>query len=157
MRIVIPGGSGQVGTVLARAFHGAGHDVVVLSRRPLVCPWRVLPWDGRTAGAWTDGVCAIQACDFDGMDVYCPSAEDKICEPQGDGTLSLCLERCDDPGGGSGPDHGCSRDDYACYPSALGDGSGVCYPACTITAFCRDFFHIEGANLCDNATGLCRL
>ena len=32
MKIVIPGGSGQVGTVLARAFHADGHDVVVLSR-----------------------------------------------------------------------------------------------------------------------------
>jgi uncharacterized protein YbjT (DUF2867 family) len=33
MRIIIPGGSGQVGTVLARAFRGDGHDVVVLSRQ----------------------------------------------------------------------------------------------------------------------------
>ena len=32
MKIVIPGGSGQVGTILARAFHHGGHDVVVLSR-----------------------------------------------------------------------------------------------------------------------------
>lgn len=33
-RIVIPGGSGQVGHMLARAFREAGHDVVVLSREP---------------------------------------------------------------------------------------------------------------------------
>ena len=52
MRIVIPGGSGQVGTVLARAFHGDGHDVVVLSRRCGVRPWRVVEWDGETLGAW---------------------------------------------------------------------------------------------------------
>jgi uncharacterized protein YbjT (DUF2867 family) len=32
LKIVIPGGSGQVGTVLARAFHRDGHAVVVLSR-----------------------------------------------------------------------------------------------------------------------------
>ena len=32
MKIVIPGGSGQVGTVLARAFQREGHEVVVLSR-----------------------------------------------------------------------------------------------------------------------------
>jgi nucleoside-diphosphate-sugar epimerase len=32
LRIVIPGGSGQVGTVLARAFHAEGHEVAVLSR-----------------------------------------------------------------------------------------------------------------------------
>ena len=52
MRIVIPGGSGQVGTLLARAFHGHGHDVVVLSRQPDSAPWRVTAWDARTLGAW---------------------------------------------------------------------------------------------------------
>jgi uncharacterized protein (TIGR01777 family) len=52
MKIVIPGGSGQVGTVLARAFHGDGHDVVVLSRRPQTRPWRMAGWDGVTRGAW---------------------------------------------------------------------------------------------------------
>src|SRR5262245_52455908 len=52
MRVVIPGGSGQVGTILARAFHGAGHDVAVLSRRPQPHPWRVVQWDGASVGAW---------------------------------------------------------------------------------------------------------
>ena len=32
MKIVIPAGSGQVGTVLARAFQRDGHEVVVISR-----------------------------------------------------------------------------------------------------------------------------
>jgi len=50
MKIVIPGGSGQVGTLLARAFHGAGHEVVVLSRSAGTAPWRVLPWDAETLG-----------------------------------------------------------------------------------------------------------
>jgi uncharacterized protein len=45
MKIVIPGGSGQVGTLLARAFHGDGHEVVVLSRQPQAAPWRVVRWD----------------------------------------------------------------------------------------------------------------
>src|SRR5260221_10383258 len=61
MKIVIPGGSGQVGTVLARAFHGDGHDVVVLSRRPDVRPWPVVGWDGATLGAWRS--------ELDGADV----------------------------------------------------------------------------------------
>jgi uncharacterized protein (TIGR01777 family) len=52
MKIVIPGGSGQVGTVLARAFQADGHDVVVLSRCPRVQPWRVVCWDGVSLGAW---------------------------------------------------------------------------------------------------------
>jgi uncharacterized protein (TIGR01777 family) len=52
VKIVIPGGSGQVGTLLARAFHRDGHDVVVLSRRPAVQPWRVVAWNGSTPGDW---------------------------------------------------------------------------------------------------------
>jgi uncharacterized protein (TIGR01777 family) len=45
MNIVIPGGSGQVGQILARHFHGQGHDVTVLSRAPRSGPWRVESWD----------------------------------------------------------------------------------------------------------------
>jgi nucleoside-diphosphate-sugar epimerase len=52
MKIVIPGGSGQVGTVLARAFHRVGHEVMVLSRRPANEPWRTVEWDGETLGEW---------------------------------------------------------------------------------------------------------
>src|ERR687897_3722875 len=60
MKIVIPGGSGQVGTVLARAFHREGHDVVVLSRRAGVRPWRVVAWDGATLDSWQS---EIDDCD----------------------------------------------------------------------------------------------
>jgi uncharacterized protein (TIGR01777 family) len=52
MKVVIPGGSGQVGTILARALHREGHEVVVLSRRRAVRPWRVVAWDGATPGSW---------------------------------------------------------------------------------------------------------
>ncbi len=52
MKIIIPGGSGQVGTVLARAFHQRGHEVVVLSRKPVNAPWRMVEWDGETLGEW---------------------------------------------------------------------------------------------------------
>jgi uncharacterized protein (TIGR01777 family) len=54
MKIVIPGGSGNVGTVLARAFHGAGHEVVVLSRKPGNSLWRTVEWNGETIGKWTE-------------------------------------------------------------------------------------------------------
>ncbi|WP_121745357.1 TIGR01777 family oxidoreductase [Streptomyces sp. E2N166] len=50
MKIVIPGGTGQVGTVLKRAWTAAGHEVVVLTRRPRR-PGEVR-WDGRTPGEW---------------------------------------------------------------------------------------------------------
>jgi uncharacterized protein (TIGR01777 family) len=52
MKIVIPGGSGQIGTVLARAFHQRGHEVVVLSRKPANAAWRMVEWDGETLGDW---------------------------------------------------------------------------------------------------------
>ena len=60
MKIVIPGGSGQVGTIVARAFHRGGDDVVVLSRRPQRSPWRVVAWDGATPGEWQR---EIDGCD----------------------------------------------------------------------------------------------
>jgi uncharacterized protein (TIGR01777 family) len=52
MKVVLAGGTGQVGTILARAFHAARHEVVILSRRPMVAPWRVVQWDARSVGAW---------------------------------------------------------------------------------------------------------
>jgi len=61
VKIVIPGGSGQVGTVLARAFQADGHEVVVLSRGPVPAPWRAVAWDGRALGPWRE--------ELDGADV----------------------------------------------------------------------------------------
>ncbi|MEZ4733975.1 MAG: TIGR01777 family oxidoreductase [Caldilineaceae bacterium] len=52
MKIVIPGGSGQVGTMLAKAFHAEGHEVIVLSRAPQQTPWQTVQWDGKSRGAW---------------------------------------------------------------------------------------------------------
>jgi uncharacterized protein (TIGR01777 family) len=61
MKIVIPGGTGQVGTVLARAFHADGHEVVVLGRSPEKREWRTEQWDGKSLGPWAN--------DVDGSDV----------------------------------------------------------------------------------------
>jgi uncharacterized protein (TIGR01777 family) len=62
MKIIIPGGSGQVGTVLARAFHERGDEVVVLSRTQTdALPWRVVKWDGESPGDW--------ASEFESADV----------------------------------------------------------------------------------------
>jgi uncharacterized protein (TIGR01777 family) len=54
MKIVIPGGTGQVGGVLRRALAQRGDEVTVLSRRPeqLEDGIRHAIWDGRTLGAW---------------------------------------------------------------------------------------------------------
>lgn len=62
MKVVIPGGSGHVGTILARAFHEGGADVVVLSRTQTdALPWRVVQWDGETLGEWAAEVEGAQA------------------------------------------------------------------------------------------------
>jgi uncharacterized protein (TIGR01777 family) len=62
VKIVIAGGSGHLGTLLARSRTAAGDDVVVLSRAPFAAPWRVVAWDARTIGPWAhelDGAGAV--------------------------------------------------------------------------------------------------
>src|ERR1700682_2284508 len=61
MKVVIPGGTGQVGVMLSRAFHAAGHEVVILSRRPRPAAWRVVTWNAETRGDWVT--------ELDGADV----------------------------------------------------------------------------------------
>lgn len=61
MKIIIPGGSGQIGMILARSFAGAGHEVVILSRGARASVGRAVAWDARTLGPWAD--------ELDGADV----------------------------------------------------------------------------------------
>jgi uncharacterized protein len=61
MKIVIPGGSGHLGTLLAQSLHEAGEEVVVLSRASRNAPWRTVQWDGATLGKWAE--------EFEGADV----------------------------------------------------------------------------------------
>jgi len=56
MKVLIPGGSGHVGTILARAFHAHGDEVVVLSRKPGSNPWRTVVWDGEKCNGWCSEV-----------------------------------------------------------------------------------------------------
>jgi len=61
MKIVIPGGTGQIGGILSRALLAQHHDVVVLSRGG-TSDARIVAWDGRTLGPWTselDGADAV--------------------------------------------------------------------------------------------------
>ncbi|MFL6022821.1 MAG: epimerase [Marmoricola sp.] len=63
MKIVIAGGTGQVGGILRRWYVAAGHDVVVLSRRSeqLEPGVRHRVWDGISLGDWVE--------ELDGADV----------------------------------------------------------------------------------------
>lgn len=72
MKIMISGGSGQVGRILARHFQSKGHEVVVLSRNPRPMPWRMLPWDGLTPGAWVKELEQSDVCiNLAGRSVNC--------------------------------------------------------------------------------------
>lgn len=72
MRIVIPGGSGQVGHVLARHFHAQGHSVTVLTRNPAPAPWQTIQWDGRHEGDWIDVLEGSDVCiNLAGRSVNC--------------------------------------------------------------------------------------
>jgi hypothetical protein len=72
LRILIPGGSGQVGSLLARHFHGHGHDVTILTRRPKPAPWRELGWDGETIGEWSKALEGSDICiNLAGRSVNC--------------------------------------------------------------------------------------
>ena len=76
MKVVIPGGTGQVGGILSRALRARGHEVVVLSRRADPAAG-VVAWDARTPGPW--------AKEIDGADVVVNLA----------GAVDFLLERGD--------------------------------------------------------------
>ena len=52
LRIVIPGGTGQIGNILARHFHEQGHCVTVIARHPKPTEWQTLLWDAQELGDW---------------------------------------------------------------------------------------------------------
>ncbi|MGJ5749138.1 hypothetical protein FB563_6716 [Streptomyces puniciscabiei] len=54
MKVVLPGGTGQIGTILDRALTAAGHEVTVVSRHPT--GERQVGWDGVTLGSWAEVV-----------------------------------------------------------------------------------------------------
>ncbi|SER40668.1 epimerase [Actinokineospora terrae] len=83
MKVVVPGGTGNVGGFLSRALAAAGHEVVVLSRRAVDVGGgvRSVRWDGRTSGAWAG---EIDGCDavinLAGRSVSCRYTEENLRE-----------------------------------------------------------------------------
>ncbi|MCH8907121.1 MAG: TIGR01777 family protein [Candidatus Heimdallarchaeota archaeon] len=61
MKIVIAGGSGQVGSMLAASLDKNGHEVVILSRSPSSNNFKTIQWDAETLGKWVK--------ELDGSDV----------------------------------------------------------------------------------------
>jgi uncharacterized protein (TIGR01777 family) len=72
MRIVIPGGSGQVGHILARHFCAQGDDVIILARKPFPAPWPIIAWDGAHCGDWVESLEGSDVCiNLAGRSVNC--------------------------------------------------------------------------------------
>jgi uncharacterized protein (TIGR01777 family) len=72
LRIVLPGGSGQVGRMLARFFQERGHHVTVLTRGPYTAPWQTVHWDGLTLGPWVETLEGADVCiHLSGRNINC--------------------------------------------------------------------------------------
>jgi uncharacterized protein (TIGR01777 family) len=81
MKVVLPGGSGQVGQVVARALQAQGHEAVVLGRGGRLSAGRLVVWDGRTPGEWSrelDGADAV--FNLAGRNVNCRYTEANLAE-----------------------------------------------------------------------------
>ena len=76
LRIVIPGGSGQVGRMLAQFLQDRGHHVIVLTRGPYTAPWQTVHWDGKTLGPWVETLEGADVCiHLSGRSVNCRSTQ----------------------------------------------------------------------------------
>jgi hypothetical protein len=72
LRIVLPGGSGLLGHILARHLQERGHHVTVLTRGPYSAPWQTVHWDGQHRGPWVDYLEGADACiNLAGRSVNC--------------------------------------------------------------------------------------
>lgn len=86
MKVVIPGGSGEVGAVLRRWFVERGDEVVILSRslpagERAAADYRVVQWDGERLGPWADELDGAQACiNLAGRTVNCRYTDENLRE-----------------------------------------------------------------------------
>ena len=72
LSIVIPGGSGHVGSLLAHHFQEHGHRVTVLTRSPFAASWNTVHWDGVHTGPWVDHLEGADVCiNLSGRSVNC--------------------------------------------------------------------------------------
>ena len=78
MKVVIPGGSGQVGQLLRRSFEARGHTVVVLSRNGADAG-PVRQWDGHTLGPWAEEMDGAEVViNLAGRTVNCRYTEENL-------------------------------------------------------------------------------
>lgn len=76
LRIVIPGGSGHVGRMLAAFFQEHGHHVTILTRSPYTAPWQTVHWDGVHFGPWVETLEGADVCiNLSGRSINCRYTE----------------------------------------------------------------------------------
>ena len=72
LRIVIPGGSGHIGHMLARHLQERGHHVTILTRGPYTASWQTMHWDGEHPGPWIEALEGADICiNLAGRSVNC--------------------------------------------------------------------------------------
>ncbi len=72
LRIVIPGGSGHIGHMLARYLQERGHHVTILTRGPYTASWQTVHWDGEYLGPWVETLEGADVCiNLAGRSVNC--------------------------------------------------------------------------------------
>jgi uncharacterized protein (TIGR01777 family) len=104
-RIILAGGSGFLGTVLADAFSRSGWEVVVLTRSPgkVAGAVRDVYWDGSTLGSWAEeleGATAVFNLSGKSVDCrYSPRNRREIMDSRVDSTrvIGEALSRCATP------------------------------------------------------------
>ena len=81
-RIVIAGGSGFIGSALAREFARRGYAVVVLTRAPRERQDDIheVAWDGKTPGEWSEQLDGAEAViNLAGKNINCPHTPKNLC------------------------------------------------------------------------------
>jgi uncharacterized protein (TIGR01777 family) len=104
-KIILAGGSGFLGQVLAKHLSDQGFEIGILTRapKPRVDSFRELPWDGKTHGAWVrelDGAAVV--INLAGRSVDCryhPGNRKLIMDSRVDSTRALgtAISQCSTP------------------------------------------------------------
>ena len=66
MKVIVAGGSGNLGRRVCTDLSARGHEVVVLTRSPKPGPHRQVGWDGRTLGTWADELAGAAVINLSG-------------------------------------------------------------------------------------------